>query len=268
MIWSRIIPWITQKKSITSMYHSEIQKSCSTRRILERYEEWRSKIVFNATHALKISKTGRDICTSGSVLQGFTAEVKKQAERRINSRFLMHDTGVQKILLKNSRRGRRYGNSAESQTLKRARGFMGSARRLIEIRNDRGAARIRILVIRHGRIWQNRKWKKELRTFSHRTGLLPRPIQGRTTQSRRRQQQREDKRTRWMQANCTVEMGTHDHTIFTNHCYRGHHGHRGHGDNPKNLPHLMSQQLILNTNWRAPAQATCFETTQIVNIEF
>ena len=30
--------------------------------------------------------------------------------------------------------------------------------------------------------------------------------------------------------------------------------HRKHGDNPKDLPHLMSQQLVLITNETTPAQ--------------
>ena len=50
----------------------------------------------------------------GSTLQGITEEVKKQAEQRISSRFIMYVFGFHNLPLKNTQRGRRYGNSAES----------------------------------------------------------------------------------------------------------------------------------------------------------
>ena len=60
-----------------------------------------SKIVFNATLALNIQDQA----------------VKKQAEQRINSRFIMYVPGIHNLSLENTQWGRRYGNSAESQKL-------------------------------------------------------------------------------------------------------------------------------------------------------
>ena len=53
--------------------------------------------------------------------QGITEDVKKQAGQRINSRFIMYVLGIHKSALKKTQRGRRFGNSAESQQLQRSR---------------------------------------------------------------------------------------------------------------------------------------------------
>ena len=49
--------------------------------------------------------------------------------------------------------------------------------------------------------------KKDLHRFSWRKALLQRPIQGRPTPPRRRQRHRRDRRTHWIQTDCTVEKG-------------------------------------------------------------
>ena len=67
---------------------------------------------------IQISKT---FGTSGSILQGISEEVKKQAEQRINSRFIMYVSGVHNKALKNNQRRRLLGKSAESQKLKKAK---------------------------------------------------------------------------------------------------------------------------------------------------
>ena len=59
--------------------------------------------------------------SSGRKLQGITEEVKKQAEQRISS---VHD-----LALKKTQRGRRYGKSAESRKLTRARDYLDSAQK-------------------------------------------------------------------------------------------------------------------------------------------
>ena len=78
----------------------------------------------------KYQRPGDTFCICGSVLQGITAEVKKQAEQRIIGRFVVYVPGVHKLALKKIQRGRPYGNSAGSQKLKRARDYLGSARKL------------------------------------------------------------------------------------------------------------------------------------------
>ena len=61
------------------------------------------------------------------MLQGSTEEVKKQAEQRNNCRIITYVPGILNLALKNTRRGRRHGNSAAWQKLKRARDYLNSA---------------------------------------------------------------------------------------------------------------------------------------------
>ena len=59
--------------------------------------------------------------------------------------------------------------------------------------------------------------------------------------------------------------GLHGHGHFHQGLRCGVHRHRRHGDNPNNLPHLMSQQLILTANERTISSGRpCCETTQVV----
>ena len=69
---------------------------------------------------IKYPRLGETTC--GRIPQSITEEVKKEAEQRINSRFIIHN----EALLKG---GRRYGNSAESLKLKKARDYLGSAKK-------------------------------------------------------------------------------------------------------------------------------------------
>ena len=88
---------------------------------------------------LKIPKTRRNILRLWScAVQGITEGVKKQAEQRISSRFIMYVLGVHDLILKKTQRGRRNGKSAESQKLKRARDYWNSAQKS-HLRNNRGA---------------------------------------------------------------------------------------------------------------------------------
>ena len=110
---------------------------------------------------LRVSKT-RDMLTWGSMLQVITEEVKKLAEQRINSRFIMYVPGVHNLALKNIQRGRRYGNSAESHQLKKARAYLGPTEKqnygtVVEryLEDEQYQLRMhetRIHAIRHGRI--------------------------------------------------------------------------------------------------------------------
>ena len=53
---------------------------------LEEHEVSKMKIVFNATFASNIKDQAKHVC----MLQGFTKDVKTEAEQRINSRFIMY----------------------------------------------------------------------------------------------------------------------------------------------------------------------------------
>ena len=99
-----------------------------------------------------------------------------------------------------------------------------------------------------------------------RKSLLPKLVQRRTTPSRRRQRYHQGQRTPWIRTSCTVVKGKHDQTSLRTRRYtviivdfmdR-------HGDSPNDLPHLMSQQLVLITNETTPAQGACCGTTQFV----
>ena len=72
----------------------------------------RSRIVCNAKDAEDTSET---CCVCGSMLQCITEEVKKRTKQRICSRFTVCVHGIHDLALKNARRGRRCGKSAESQ---------------------------------------------------------------------------------------------------------------------------------------------------------
>ena len=161
MISLRIIHRRMRNKSITTLYLSEIQKF-----IVNKTATWNDDVVLKIEDRLQCHISFNYIrpveafCTCGSILQGITAGNKKQPEKRINSRFIMYIPRVHNFALKNIQRGRRYGNSADSHTLKKARAYLGSARKL-KLRNKRGAllrgrevpnanARTRILAIRHG----------------------------------------------------------------------------------------------------------------------
>ena len=56
-------------------------------------------------------------------------QAKKQAEQRINSQFIMYVHGIHDLALKNTQRGRRDGNSAESEKHKKVRNCLGSAKK-------------------------------------------------------------------------------------------------------------------------------------------
>ena len=60
--------------------------------------------------------------TCGSMLQGITEEIKKQAEQRINSRFIMYVPGVHNVALKNTQKGvDAMEKSAESRKLQKSK---------------------------------------------------------------------------------------------------------------------------------------------------
>ena len=63
------------------------------------------------------------------MLQGITEGVKKQAEQRISSRFIMYVPVVHDSALKKTESGRRDGKSAGSQKPKRARDYFDSAQK-------------------------------------------------------------------------------------------------------------------------------------------
>ena len=69
------------------------------------------------------------------MLQGTTDEVKKQAEPRINSRFTMYVPGIHNLAVKNIQRGRRYGHSAESQKLEKAKDELDVAKNMMAERS-------------------------------------------------------------------------------------------------------------------------------------
>ena len=107
---------------------------------------------------LQISRPCEGFWSCGSIPQGITEEVKKQGQQPINNRSTMTVLGIHNLAYKNTQRGRRYGNSAESQKLKNANDYLGSAKKhnygtIVERSRavPSAHARTRTRAIRHGR---------------------------------------------------------------------------------------------------------------------
>ena len=257
MISSRILQRRRQKKSTTALYAIATLQMGN----LERHEVLKIEDRGQCQTCLEYQRPGENFCSCGSILHCVTAEVKKQAEQRINGRFIMYVPGFHNLALKNIQRGPRYGNSLESEKRKKARAYLGSAKKqnfgTIEDTSSTKCA------CTNKRYTQS-EWKMDLLHFFWRTGLLQRPIQGRTTLPRSRQRHHKDRRT--PRINTRLYSGRGNTWPDSPQCpmlnseHRGIHGHgplhqgsgilrhRKHGDNPNNPPpHLMSQQLVLNT---------------------
>ena len=143
-----------------------------------------------------------------------------------------------------------------------------------------------IHAIRHG---QMQKWTHVAsstkagslqRPITGRKGFLQTPIQGRTIFSVKRQQHHQDhtlnlysgkvKHNQLQKPDAcsdniviVVSMGMF---IFNKVFMVGFFIVVDHGDNPNNVPHLMFQQFVLNTNKKMELRATSFETTQKVQM--
>ena len=63
------------------------------------------------------------------MLQGITEEVKKQAEQRINSQFIMWVRGIQKLALKNAQRVDVMETLQNHKTIKMTRDYLESAKK-------------------------------------------------------------------------------------------------------------------------------------------
>ena len=72
------------------------------------------------------------------MLKSLTEEVKKQAEQRISSRYIMCVLGIHDLALKIPEGGRRYGKSGESQKTQKSKRLL-RFRAHAQSRNDRGA---------------------------------------------------------------------------------------------------------------------------------
>ena len=110
-----------------------------------------------------------------------------------------------------------------------------------------------------GRNWQNSKCQIDFTRAIVGKGLLQRLIQSRTTLSRRRQRYHGGKRKIWPNKPQKPMLNSgHRGLLGHGHFHQGLRGgilrHRRHRVNPNDQPHLMSQQLVLNTYERTPAQ--------------
>ena len=105
---------------------------------LERLEVFKIEDRVQCQVCFKYQRPGATFCTCGSMLQGISEEVTKQAEQRINSRFIKYVRGILKLALKITQVGRRYGNSAEPEKHKNCKRLLGF-RKEAQIHNDRGA---------------------------------------------------------------------------------------------------------------------------------
>ena len=204
LAWSKTIHKIMQKSQLFPCSTERLRKTCSTERQLGT--TWSSKdrrLCSDCAHShscFKYRRPGETFCSCGSILQGITAEVTKQARQRINDRFIMCVPGVHKWAWKNIQRGRPYGNSATSRTLKKARDYLGSARNWITVQSRSATSRPRSTKEQGTRnpTWQMKKWTYVAPSYG-------RLIQSHTTLSRKRQRYQKDQRTPWIRPSCTVE---------------------------------------------------------------
>ena len=105
---SRLLPW--------SHRHSESHALQNGN--LERHEVSKIEDRVHCQICFKYLKASETFCTCARMLQGVTEEVKKQAEQRVNSRFITYVPGIHNSALKNTQRGGRWGKSEESQKSK------------------------------------------------------------------------------------------------------------------------------------------------------
>ena len=130
-----------QKTSIDTLYHIwDSETHALENGNVERHVPLTIEDRVQRHICFEYRRPGETICTCGSMLQGIPEEIKKQVGERMNSRFIMCVPEIHNLAVQNTQRGRRYGNSAESQTLKKARG------RAV----PNAHARTRIHAIRHG----------------------------------------------------------------------------------------------------------------------
>ena len=118
-----------QQESIASLRHIKIQRLNQTATGNDMNFQ-RSRIVFDASKCLRYQRPGETCCNCVRMLQGLTVQVKKRAEQRSSSRFIMCVFGIHDSAFKKTQRGRRCGTSVDSRKLKRARDYKDSARYL------------------------------------------------------------------------------------------------------------------------------------------
>ena len=112
---------------------------------LERHEVFKIEDRAQCQTCFKYQILGETFCFCGSSPQSITAEVKKQAGQRINSRFIMY-----KLALKNIQRGQRYGWVTEELKVRNDRGAPAGGRAVPHAHERTG-----IHTIRHGSISVN-----------------------------------------------------------------------------------------------------------------
>ena len=115
---------------ITTLCHIKIHRfKLNKTATLERHEVLKIEDRVQCRMCFAHQRQGETCCIGGIILQGITEEVKKQAEQRINCRFIMYVPGIHKLALKNNQIGRSYGKSAESKKNKRARYYVEFAQK-------------------------------------------------------------------------------------------------------------------------------------------
>ena len=93
---------------------------------LERLEVSKIEDRVQRQTCLDIPETKRNIsCGCGRMLHGITEKVKKQAEQRNSSRYMMYVPGTDDSVLKKTQRGQRYGKTQQSQKLAGAKRLLG-----------------------------------------------------------------------------------------------------------------------------------------------
>ena len=135
---------------------------------LERHEVLNIEDRVQCHTCFKDRRPGEIFCTCGSILEGITAEVKKRAEQRISSRFIIYVPGIHRLSLKNIQKGSALWKPCRittTQENKRLHGFR------TKVRNSRGALppRGRVVPNAHAR---TRILASRLTSFLRTNGLV------------------------------------------------------------------------------------------------
>ena len=180
-VWKARDKFVSSHFCVREIRHRDSGRSIRTRPVHEP-----SIVVNKQSYRFKYQRPGG---TWRKIPQGIAEEVKKQAERRTNSRFTMYVPGIHKFSTEEySKKSTLWKlcRITKTQKSKILIGFLEEA----QLRNDRGAlprgraisnahARTRIHAIRHGWIWQNRKWQEESRRAFERKSSLQKLLQTR-----------------------------------------------------------------------------------------
>ena len=179
------------EKPITSQYSNRTPQNGN----LERRGILKYRISCSMSNMLQISKTKRDLWLHTTNHQ----RKNQESNRTTNQQWIYHvRPWNSQIVVDKHSKSWRYENSAESQ---KNRDYLDSAKTPLRPMPN-AHARTKIHALRHGRTWQNNKWKDDVRRKSDK------PYRERNSDTVK------NSRTLWIQIKNTKEKETRDQIIL------------------------------------------------------